>query len=145
MAEAPRCPETGLPMVRDVRPDVVTYKGRTRAIQMPGWYCDASGESIHTREDMKVSDRALAELKAEVLGVASPSDFERVRKRLGLSKARASQVFGGGRNAFQKYEKGEVAASRPMTMLLRLAERHPQETLQMAAEMEEAERRAQQA
>ena len=31
---------------------------------MPGWYCDASDESIHTGEDMKVSDRALNRLKA---------------------------------------------------------------------------------
>ena len=31
---------------------------------MPGWYCDTSGESIHTGEDMKVSDWMLNELKA---------------------------------------------------------------------------------
>ncbi len=145
MSNAPRCPETGLPMVRAVRREVVTFKGRSREIDMPGWYCDASGESIHTRDDMKVSDRALAELKAEALGVAAPSEVERVRKTLKLSKAKASRIFGGGQNAFQKYEKGEVLPSRPMTMLLRLAERHPHEALQMAAELDAKERSAQQA
>lgn len=145
MAEAPRCPETGLPMVRAVRPDTVTYKGRTRAIQMPGWYCDASGESMHSREDMKVSDRALAELKAEVEGVATPSEVAQVRKRLKLTQAEASRVFGGGPRSFQKYESGEVRATRTMTLLLRLAERRPEETLRMAAEMDAAERGAHQA
>jgi HTH-type transcriptional regulator/antitoxin MqsA len=33
-------------------------------IDMPGWYCNESGESIHTGEDMKISDAALAALIA---------------------------------------------------------------------------------
>ena len=31
---------------------------------MPGWYCDECDESIHTGDDMKVSDRMLKQLKA---------------------------------------------------------------------------------
>jgi HTH-type transcriptional regulator / antitoxin MqsA len=31
---------------------------------MPGWYCDESEESIHTGEDLEVSDRMLNRLKA---------------------------------------------------------------------------------
>ncbi|TXM64013.1 type II toxin-antitoxin system MqsA family antitoxin [Methylobacterium sp. WL120] len=145
MAEAPCCPETGQPMVRSVRPLTITYKGRKRTFDMPGWYCDASGESIHDRADMRASDRALADLKAEVEGVVSPSEVARVRKRLGLSQARASQIFGGGPRAFQKYESGEVRATRTMTVALRLAERHPAEVVQMAAELDAVERGSQQA
>ncbi|AWV19800.1 MULTISPECIES: type II toxin-antitoxin system MqsA family antitoxin [Methylobacteriaceae] len=144
MAEAPNCPETGQPMVRGVRPDTVAYKGRTRTIMMPGWYCDASGESIHTRDDMKVSDRALADLKAEVEGVASPSEVARVRKVLKLTQVQASRVFGGGPRSFQKYESGEVRTTRTMTLALRMAEKHPRDILQMAAEMDEKERGSQQ-
>lgn len=61
----PICPETGASMTRGVRPMTLTYKERSVTFDMPGWYCDASGESIHTEEDMKVSDRELNRLKAE--------------------------------------------------------------------------------
>jgi HTH-type transcriptional regulator / antitoxin MqsA len=80
MDEAPICPVTGEPMVRDTRPFVISYKGRKQDVALPGWYCDASGESIHSREDLKVSDRALMTLKAEVDGLATPSEVARVRK-----------------------------------------------------------------
>ena len=62
---APRCPETGAAMYRDTRPMTITYKGESAQVDMPGWYCDESDESIHDGADMKVSDRALTELKAK--------------------------------------------------------------------------------
>lgn len=53
------CPKTGKPMIRDTRPMEISHKGRSITVSMPGWYCHESGESIHTGEDMKVSDAAL--------------------------------------------------------------------------------------
>jgi HTH-type transcriptional regulator/antitoxin MqsA len=126
-------------MVRDTRPFVISYKGRQREIALPGWYCDTSGESIHSREGLKVSDRALAALKAEVECLATPAEVARVRKKLGLSQAKASEVLGGGPRSFQKYESGEVMPSRVMTNLLRVMERHPEEVRRLEAEMQPAE------
>lgn len=74
-----------------------------------------------------MSDRALVALKAEVEGLATPSEVARVRKKLGLSQVKASEVLGGGPRSFQKYESGEVMPSRSMTNLLRIMERHPEE------------------
>ena len=48
-----------------------------------------------------------------------------IRAKLSLSQARASELFGGGANAFSKYERGEVAQSVPMDRLLRLANAFP--------------------
>ena len=42
----------------------IAYKDQSATFEMPGWYCDECGESIHTGEDMKVSDRMLDQLKA---------------------------------------------------------------------------------
>jgi HTH-type transcriptional regulator / antitoxin MqsA len=56
-------------MQRGVRPMTLGYEGASTVIEMPGWYCDASNESIHTGEDMKVSDRALNLLKAAAEGL----------------------------------------------------------------------------
>jgi HTH-type transcriptional regulator / antitoxin MqsA len=126
MTGAPVCPETGKPMVRDTRPMTINYKGQSATIQMPGWYCDESGESIHTGEDMKVSDAALKELKNNV-DLLTPQEVKRIRTKIGLTQREAGAIFGGGPNAFQKYEQGTVTVSKPMSNLLRLLEKHPED------------------
>ena len=121
----PVCPETGQPMTRGMRPMTLTYKDRTVTIDMPGWYCADSGESIHTGEDMKVSDRALNSLKAEAEGVLNADEINRIRKKLRLSQRKAGLLIGGGPRAFQKYESGEVLASRAISSALRLLDNDP--------------------
>ena len=136
MADAPRCPVSGQPMRRDVRPFTIAYKGRSRTFDMPGWYSDAAAESIFTRADLRVSDRHLATLKAEVENLAGPDEIARLRRRFRLSQVEAGRILGGGPRAFQKYESGEVVASRGMTNLLRLLARHPEDVALIAAETE---------
>ncbi|WP_294536557.1 XRE family transcriptional regulator [uncultured Rhodoblastus sp.] len=41
----------------------LVYKGVELTFDMPGWYGDQSDESIQNGEDMRISDRALNELK----------------------------------------------------------------------------------
>jgi HTH-type transcriptional regulator/antitoxin MqsA len=121
----PTCPETGAVMYRDVRPMTISYKGQQTEIEMPGWYCDESDESIHSGEDMKVSDRAMNRLKAQVESLLVPEAVRRIRMRLGLTQKAAGWLIGGGPNAFQKYESGEVLVSHAVTSALLLLERDP--------------------
>lgn len=135
MADAPRCPETGKPMVRGTRPMTLSYKGQSATVDMPGWYCDESGESLHTGEDQKVSDRALKELKIQVENLLKPTEVKRIRKEiLNLTQREASAIFGGGINAFQKYESGDTLLSHAMSNLLRVLERHPEEVEKLKEE-----------
>ena len=127
MTKAPVCPETGKPMVRDTRPMEISYKGQSATIDMPGWYCHESGESIHTAEDMKVSDAALKELRLQVENLLKPQEVKRIRTKIGLTQREAGAILGGGPNAFQKYEQDTVTVSKPMSNLLRVLERHPEE------------------
>src|SRR5260370_40972637 len=127
MSKAPVCPETGKPMVRDTRPMEISFKGQSTTIDMPGWYCDESGESIHTGEDMKVSDAALKELRLQVENLLKPEEVKRIRTKIGLTQREAGAILGGGPNAFQKYEQNTVTVSKPMSHLLRVLERHPEE------------------
>ncbi|MGD0488970.1 MAG: type II toxin-antitoxin system MqsA family antitoxin [Syntrophorhabdales bacterium] len=122
----PVCPKTGAPMYRDVRPMTLTYKGESITIDMPGWYCDSSDESIHTGKDAVVSDRALNRLKARNEGLLEPEDIRRIRKKLGLSQTAAGQVIGGGPRAFQKYESGDLLPSRAISSALRLLDHDPE-------------------
>lgn len=127
MSQAPLSPVTGKPMVRDVRPMTFRYKGETITVDMPGWYCADSDESLHVGKDMEVSDRALRIMKICADGLLPPEEVRRIRKRLGLTQREAGEIIGGGPNAFQKYESGEVLASRAVSNFLRVLDRHPEE------------------
>jgi HTH-type transcriptional regulator/antitoxin MqsA len=121
----PVCPQTGVPMHRDVRPMTLTYRNESITFDMPGWYCDASDESIHTGADMKLSDRMLNRLKARIEGLLEPQEIRRIRKKLGLTQEQAGQLIGGGPRAFQKYETGDVLPSRAISSALVLLDHDP--------------------
>ena len=121
----PVCPQTGAPMHRGVRPMTLTYRNESITFDMPGWYCDASDESIHTGADMKLSDRMLNRLKARIEGLLEPQEIRRIRKKLGLTQEQAGQLIGGGPRAFQKYETGDVLPSRAISSALVLLDRDP--------------------
>ena len=61
MSPNPSCTNTGVPMHRDVRPITLTYKGESVSFDMPGWYCEESGESIHTGVDLASTANAPVE------------------------------------------------------------------------------------
>lgn len=125
MNNNPVCPETGVPMYRAVRPLTLNYKGESITFDMPGWYCDASEESIHTGEDMKVSDRMLNLLKARYEGVHLPKEIRRIRKKLNLTQEIAGVLLGGGPRAFQKYEAGDLLPSRAISTVLTVLDKLP--------------------
>ena len=121
----PVCPETGAPMHRGVRPMTITYKSETVTFDMPGWYCDQSDESIHTGEDLKLSDRMLNRLKASHEGLLRPEEIRRIRRKLRLTQDTAGVLIGGGPRAFQKYESGDLLPSRAISNALILLDRDP--------------------
>lgn len=53
-------------------------------------------------------------------GLLTADQIDSVLQQLGLTKADASALFGGGPNAFQKYVAGDVLQSKAMDRLLRL-------------------------
>jgi HTH-type transcriptional regulator/antitoxin MqsA len=103
----------------------ITYKGESLTFDMPGWYCDQSEESIHTGEDMKISDRKLNLLKARVERLLEPEEIRRIRKKLRLSQEEAGLLIGGGPRAFQKYESGDLLPSRAVSSALVLLDHDP--------------------
>jgi HTH-type transcriptional regulator/antitoxin MqsA len=104
---------------------ILRYKDSHTTFDMPGWYCDASDESIHTGEDMKVSDRTLNRLKAAAEGLPLPEEIKRIRMKLGLTQEAAGELVGGGPRAFQKYEAGDLLPSRAIGSALALLDHDP--------------------
>ncbi len=122
----PVCPDTGVPMHRDQKPMTLKYQGESITFDMPGWYCKCCDQSVHSGEDMKVSDRMLNRLKANVEGLMVPEYIRDVRKKLGLSQVTAGEIIGGGPRAFQKYESGDLLPSRALNTALSLLAHSPQ-------------------
>ena len=119
-------PETGEILHRDVRPFVVSYKDRTKTVDLPGYYPADGDDGVHVGDDMEASDAALRALKEEVEGIPSPETIRRVRKKLKLSQREAGGILKVGESAFDKYERGLVEPSGPTSQLLRLLDRHPE-------------------
>jgi HTH-type transcriptional regulator/antitoxin MqsA len=56
-------PETGETLCRGVRPFIVTYKGGSISVELPGYYPDHADGGVHVGEDMDIVDAALRVLK----------------------------------------------------------------------------------
>lgn len=54
-------------------------------------------------------------------GLLTGQEIRLIREGLGLTQREAALVFGGGANAFSKYENQEVIQAKPMDVLLRVA------------------------
>ena len=49
-----------------------------------------------------------------------------VRKKIDLDQRQAAQIFGGGVNAFSRYENGKTKPPLALVKLLRVLDRHPE-------------------
>ena len=54
-----------------------------------------------------------------------PAFIVTVRKKLNLDQRQAAEIFGGGINAFSRYETGKTKPPVALIKLLRLLDRHP--------------------
>ncbi len=117
--------ETGEKLYRGTQKLTIRYKGLETTVDMPGWYSTDGEIGEYTKQDMKVSDRALNSLKAQAEALPSPAKIRQIRKRLHLTQEQAGMVIGGGKRAFQKYEAGDILPSRTLANLLRVLEQYP--------------------
>ena len=122
-------PETGATLVRWVRPITLTYRGQSEVVDLPGWYPPddpTADHGIHDARDLQVSDRAINAMKARDAGVMTATEVRSARKKLRLTQREAGRVIGGGPNAFQKYESGDVVLSKAADTALRLLSNQPE-------------------
>jgi HTH-type transcriptional regulator/antitoxin MqsA len=96
------------------------YRGATYTYSQPGDYCEDCGEGFLTPEDLDATFIGQVEFKRQCDRLLSPSEVLEIRKTLGITQAQAGDLFGGGINAFSRYERGEVEQSRALDLLLRL-------------------------
>lgn len=122
-------PETGATLVRGVRPVTLTFRSQKETIDLPGWYPaddPTADQGLYDARDMQVSDRAINVMKAREAGLLTPDQIRKARKKIGLTQREAGRIIGGGPNAFQKYEAGDVVVSKAADTALRLLSNKPE-------------------
>ncbi len=113
--------------MRDTRDVPYTYKGETTVIPaVRGDFCPACGESVLAPVESKRVSAAMLEFNKQVnASIVDPAFIARVRKKLALDQRQAAAIFGGGANAFSRYENGKTKPPLALVKLLMLLDRHP--------------------
>ena len=123
-----KCPVCGAAeLIYDMRDLPYVYKGESTIIpEVSAEFCSVCGESV---TDMAESERVMREMQAFNKQVNSaivdPSFIVEVRKKLDLGQREAAEIFGGGINAFSRYENGKTKPSLALVKLLKVLDRHP--------------------
>lgn len=97
-----------------------SYKGESILVAQPGHYCNACGESILDPQDLKATRKELTTFRAQVEHLLTPDEIRNIRKILGISQQEAANICGGGKNAFSRYESGDVLIPRAASNLLKI-------------------------
>lgn len=97
------------------------------------YICDQCGADPVYPDQIRRNHARVADAKRQSDGRLTGADIRSLRDRLGLTQQDASTIFGGGANAFSKYERGDVLQSDSMDRLLRLVSMHPKLLAQLRA------------
>ena len=132
-----QCPICGeMAAVHEQRKTAYEYRGHTFDIMQPALWCDSCGEGIISPEDSKAVAEEMQTHRARIDGLLTPAEIAAIRRHLKLNQKEASNIFGGGVNAFNRYERGVNPVPKPLSMLLSILEKHP-EQLQEIISMDE--------
>ena len=124
-----KCPVCGAAeLVADVRDIPYSYRGESTVLEaVRGEFCPACGESL---TDWQESDRVMKLMNAFNRQVNAafidPAYIAGVRRKLRLDQREAAEIFGGGVNAFSRYETGRTKPPLALVKLLKLLDRHPE-------------------
>ena len=125
-----KCPTCGIGgLVPDTRDMPYTYKGKSTVIRgVKGRYCD-NAECREVIMDIGESSRASRGMLAfnkKVNAELTPIDLlANVRQRFNLTQQQAARIFGGGANAFSRYESGKTKPPVALVKLFGILDKHP--------------------
>ena len=123
-----KCPCCGAAeLIHDTRNVPYTYKGETTTItEVTGDFCQACGEVILDRLQGDRYSEKIGAFRREInAAYIDPKYIAQVRKKLDLDQREAAEIFGGGLNAFSRYENGKTKPPLALVKLLKVLDRHP--------------------
>lgn len=102
--------------------ETLSYKGKDLLVRGLSFFeCPECGEQFADAALDKRNSILIREAKKESEGLLLSKGIQKIREHLGITQSEAAKIFGGGANAFSKYERGEVSQSEAMDKLMRAA------------------------
>lgn len=123
-----KCPSCGAAeLIHDTRDVSYTYKAEHTIIPaVTGQFCPACGEVILNREHGDRYSELLGQFQRQInAAFVDPDYIAKVRRKLDLDQREAAEIFGGGINAFSRYENGKTKPPLALVKLLKVLDRHP--------------------
>ena len=124
-----KCPVCGAAeLTPDTRDMSYIYKGEATTIPaVTGDFCSACSEVLLNREHGDRYSELIGLFQRKVnAAYVDPTYIVNVRKKLDLDQRQAAEIFGGGVNAFSRYENGKTKPPLALVKLLKLLDRHPE-------------------
>ncbi len=87
--------------------------------------CDSCGCDPVLTDQIIRNELKIADAKRKRIGLLTSTEIKDIRKKLKLTQKRAAEIFGGGPNAFSKYERGYAIQSEAMDKLIRVVANLP--------------------
>ena len=97
-----------------------TYKNAKYHVETEYSFCNTCNREFISKNQILNNEKRIRDSKKQIDGLLSASEIKAIRENLHLSQTDAASIFGGGKNAFSKYERSEVTQSMAMDKLLRL-------------------------
>jgi len=123
-----KCPNCGAAeLIHDTRDVPHLYKGESTIIHaVTGDFCPACAEIVLDQEHGDRFSELVGQFHREVNATLVDPDFiANVRKKLSLDQREAAEIFGGGVNAFSRYENGKTRPPLALVKLFKVLDRHP--------------------
>lgn len=123
-----KCPSCAASeLLHDTRDMPYTYKGESTLIPgVTGDFCPACDESILNAVESRRTMNFMLDFNKQVnASIVDPGFIASVRKKLALDQREAAELFGGGVNAFSRYENGKTKPPLALVKLLKILDRHP--------------------
>ncbi|OAD82839.1 hypothetical protein ATN89_17295 [Comamonas thiooxydans] len=115
-----------------------TYKGDTISVDVTATSCNACGEVVMDKENSAIYSEALR-LQRERVNAALddgvvPDLLKSTRAKLGMNQAEAAKFFGGGPNAFSRYERSQATPPTALVHLFTILNKFPELTAMLNPE-----------
>ncbi len=124
-----KCPVCGAAgLAHDTRDVPYVYKGESTLIpSITGDFCPACAEVILDMHESERYGKFISEFNKQVnAAIVDPGFIAGIRKKLNLDQREAAEIFGGGVNAFSRYETGKTRPPLALVKLFKVLDHHPE-------------------
>jgi len=123
--ECPNCDAIGTLTPSLYASDFKHDQGTVHVVDLECYICSQCGSDPVFADQARRNHARITDARRAAYGLLTGAEIRALRERFSLSQQEAATLFGGGANAFSKYERGEVTQSDAMDRLMKIVAGYP--------------------